>query len=260
MVKRNFWLRMVIMLLALTGMINILFNQTEVGLIIIFLSLVVLWINVMLNAKDKKKYQQIAMLFSEKLDVEAYIEEYTKFRANLYTNDFEKSIDELSILLCKTTISHKYPIYDELMAKVEVEKEYSSVEKFLYYQAWFEYYLDQRNIGKAEYMQYQMERLYPRLPVQIKKYISKEISVNRLTLNVYLKEHIPQTETILLSLLQQKISKLSFIQTMYLLGIISYNQKDYLTANYRFSYVYNNSNDTKWKEAAKAYLDVLETI
>ena len=54
MVKRNFWLRMVIMLLALTGMINILFNQTEVGLIIIFLSLVVLWINVMLNAKDRR--------------------------------------------------------------------------------------------------------------------------------------------------------------------------------------------------------------
>lgn len=260
MSKKNFWLRVIMILLFLTGLINMLFNQREVGMIFMFLGAIFLIIHLSLKAKEQKKYLNISYIFSEKLDVEEYINEYKKFRANSYLSGFEKSVDELSIILCKTAISHRYPLYEELLAKVEEEKNYSAVEKFFYYQSWFEYYLDEANIGKAEYIHQEMEKLYPRLPVQLQRHISKEIGVNRLTLNVYKQEHIPQTEIILKTLLQQRITKISFIQVMYLLGIISYNQKDYVTANYRFSYVFNNGKSTKWKEGAKAYLDVLHTV
>lgn len=256
MTKKKFVLTIISLFFSLSALV-LLFTNSQYFIYLAIAAIISTGLYGYFIRQENKELLRVNNILNEKLDINNYITAYKKVKKKYIQSKDDILLDELLILEAKTATINFNDIKEELEYYINLEPNFTDVQKFVFYQSWFKYLLRQQQLMKATLLLDQMNILYSHFPNSYRHLINN-LTINKLRLNVYKNEYIHETERVLKQLLQSRLSKLNFISIMYLLGVLSFNNNDLKSARLRFEYVLNNGKSLAIVEEAKNHLEIIQ--
>lgn len=208
--------------------------------------------------REKQKLIYISKIYLHECDPIRYIEEYNKYLKNFVLSKRFKTLHKITnsmAYLAAGKIDEAKQILDEF---VENEPNFYPVIRFWYYKAWIYYFEETKELARIKILIQEVQKIIHITPLKYRPQLLS--NYNQMIARYYVasKIHLNLAEDEFKKVFNRNLPKLNVVVNVYYLGVISFLNKDYVTAKEYFNSVIKNGNRLIVVDRAKEYLDLID--
>ena len=221
-----------------------------------FVFLVIIFIlHFWLSKKEKKKKNEITMVYIENLQPLRYLELFEDFNKTQVISKNIKLMNQITkcqVLLDAGKFQECRNILESL---VEEEGKFSPFVRFLYYKNWIHYFGETNDIPRMKFLLDQCYDLLEKIPLKFRQQLA--ITYKIMEANYFIKEGIflETAESRYQQIMQTRLPRVAVIQAIFQLAIIDIKSRRLEQAKTRLTSVIKNGRELHLVQKAKKILD-----
>ncbi|MFA7507263.1 MAG: hypothetical protein WCZ11_03405, partial [Bacilli bacterium] len=138
MTKKKFVLTIISLFFSLSALV-LLFTNSQYFIYLAIAAIISTGLYGYFIRQENKELLRVNNILNEELDINNYITAYKKVKKKYIQSKDDILLDELLILEAKTATINFNDIKEELEYYINLEPNFTDVQKFVFYQSWFKY-------------------------------------------------------------------------------------------------------------------------
>lgn len=186
-------------------------------------------------AIEKRKMNQVVMIYVNDCDPLRYLEEYENLIRTYVSTSTSRVINQIGKALLLMEAGEIDSAKSILDALVDDEPGFNNSLKFLYYKAWIFYFDETNNLEKMEVLYNQAQKLLSSIPLKLKPIIDSNFKYIQARYFVKAGIYLDSAESIYGEAFKGRYPYLTVLNSIYYLGVIALKQGKKEIAMERFS-------------------------
>lgn len=254
-------LRLLYILLAIVGFFVLAYFELTgrfQNSYIMFYAFLVVFLNYFFHRAEKNKIMNLYRIYIENLDPLGYIKEYEKYNKLRIQSKDAKTLDKINEAILLLDAGKPEAAHEILMSLTELEPRFRPYLRFWFYNAWFNYFNETEDTKRMRFLLEEIKKLLPQFPPKKRQKMYANYALAKAKLAVKEGKDLDSAESFFSMLVKGDFPKITILNALYQLGIISYKKGNPEVAKRRLLAVAGNGKNLNISRKAQVFLEKMD--